>query len=254
MTDKYTLLQKVLKALGLSEERIQTILDWIEEWRAEDAEEAGDEGVQPAVDRYPYHLRDDFLSPAELDFYRILVPATAGWAVVCPKVRLGDLFKAVTPEYRRWRVATNKVNQKHVDFVLCEPQTMAPLLGIELNDSSHRREDRRKRDTFVVRTFAAAGLPLAGIKVQRSYPADRLARFLRQKAGATEAGSPAATEATSAGGNGESAPAGPPVCPTCGAEMVLRTARRGPNAGNQFWGCANYPGCREIVAYKESED
>lgn len=37
-----------------------------------------------------------------------------------------------------------------------------------------------------------------------------------------------------------------PVCGKCGIEMVLRTARKGANAGNQFWGCANYPKCREM--------
>lgn len=35
-----------------------------------------------------------------------------------------------------------------------------------------------------------------------------------------------------------------PSCPTCGSQMVLRTARQGANAGNQFWGCSNYPKCR----------
>lgn len=33
-------------------------------------------------------------------------------------------------------------------------------------------------------------------------------------------------------------------CPRCGAELVLRTAKKGPNAGNQFYGCSNYPKCR----------
>ena len=33
-------------------------------------------------------------------------------------------------------------------------------------------------------------------------------------------------------------------CPECGRPMVLRTARRGRNAGNQFWGCSTYPACR----------
>jgi hypothetical protein len=37
------------------------------------------------------------------------------------------------------------------------------------------------------------------------------------------------------------------ICPKCGAEMVLRTAKRGANAGNQFWGCSNYPACRQIM-------
>lgn len=32
-----------------------------------------------------------------------------------------------------------------------------------------------------------------------------------------------------------------PVCPECGKPIVLRTARRGSNAGNQFLGCSAYP-------------
>ena len=33
-------------------------------------------------------------------------------------------------------------------------------------------------------------------------------------------------------------------CPRCGGELVLRTARRGQNAGATFLGCARYPQCR----------
>ncbi len=35
-----------------------------------------------------------------------------------------------------------------------------------------------------------------------------------------------------------------PLCPSCGTEMVLRTAKKGSNASQQFWGCSNYPKCR----------
>jgi len=35
-----------------------------------------------------------------------------------------------------------------------------------------------------------------------------------------------------------------PSCPQCGADMVLRTAKRGCNAGQQFWGCSAFPRCR----------
>ncbi len=38
------------------------------------------------------------------------------------------------------------------------------------------------------------------------------------------------------------------ICPACGAEMVKRTARRGSNAGNQFWGCSSFPRCRKIIS------
>ena len=33
-------------------------------------------------------------------------------------------------------------------------------------------------------------------------------------------------------------------CPSCGGQMVQRTARKGKNAGNTFWGCSNFPHCR----------
>lgn len=35
-----------------------------------------------------------------------------------------------------------------------------------------------------------------------------------------------------------------PRCPRCGSAMVKRLARRGRNAGNHFWGCSRYPGCK----------
>ena len=36
--------------------------------------------------------------------------------------------------------------------------------------------------------------------------------------------------------------------------MVLRTARRGANEGNQFWGCPTFPKCRGVVDVETSEE
>ena len=33
-------------------------------------------------------------------------------------------------------------------------------------------------------------------------------------------------------------------CPLCSKPMVRRTAKRGVNAGSEFWGCKGYPACR----------
>lgn len=38
-----------------------------------------------------------------------------------------------------------------------------------------------------------------------------------------------------------------PTCSACGKAMVLRTARKGPKAGSQFWGCSGYPECKVTV-------
>ena len=47
--------------------------------------------------------------------------------------------------------------------------------------------------------------------------------------------------------SGQSDRSGPldkhPACPCCGKPMCQRTARRGPHAGQKFWGCSAYPEC-----------
>jgi restriction system protein len=40
------------------------------------------------------------------------------------------------------------------------------------------------------------------------------------------------------------APPSAPICAACGKPMILRTARKGPRIGSQFWGCSDYPSVR----------
>ncbi len=37
-----------------------------------------------------------------------------------------------------------------------------------------------------------------------------------------------------------------PSCPQCSSSMVKRTARKGGNAGGEFWGCSKFPTCRGV--------
>jgi Predicted endonuclease distantly related to archaeal Holliday junction resolvase and Mrr-like restriction enzymes len=37
-----------------------------------------------------------------------------------------------------------------------------------------------------------------------------------------------------------------PACPKCGGAMVKRVARQGSNAGNEFWGCSQFPACKGV--------
>ena len=58
-------------------------------------------GAKPAEpESLPYRLTDKFLSPAELNFYRVLRTAVGDWAVICPKVSLGDLFYAKSGDHK----------------------------------------------------------------------------------------------------------------------------------------------------------
>jgi len=191
--------------------------------------------LQVAGESLPYRLRDDFLSAAELSFYHVLKSVVKDRAVVLAKVNLADIFFVAKPnENQSYR---NKIDRKHVDFLCCDPSTMTPLVGIELNDSSHYRSDRVERDQFVTQVFEVAGLPLVPIPAKRGYDPNQLAVQLAPHLNVSEVAPIVPVVA---------APQSP-VCPKCGIPMVSRTAAKGKNAGNQFWGCSNYPRCKEVV-------
>lgn len=42
------------------------------------------------------------------------------------------------------------------------------------------------------------------------------------------------------------------ICPRSSSKLVLRTAKKGENAGKQFYGCSNYPKCRYIMQVDDS--
>jgi hypothetical protein len=52
---------------------------------------------------------------------------------------------------------------------------------------------------------------------------------------------PAMEESTSAPDEKESM-----ICPRCGRALVARMAKKGANAGNEFYGCSGYPHCRYV--------
>ena len=191
-------------------------------------------GIAPSTSRattFPFRLRDDFLSPAEISFYHVLLSPSGDKFTVCPKVNLSDIFFVSRPDQNQ--AARNRISRKHVDFLLCESRSMRPRVGIELDDASHAREHRQTRDAVVHQVFAAAGLPLLRFPAQRAYNrsevASRLSPFF--------AGGPAPTplpslqDVTSA-----------PICPKCGIPLTIRSSSRG-----KFYGCPNYPKCRETI-------
>ena len=183
---------------------------------------------EAAPESLPYRLNSKFLTPAEVEFFHVLQLARPQGTVLCPKVNLQDLFWVPPNDY----TARNRIDRKHVDFVLADDLSLQPLCGIELDDRSHQRPDRRERDRFVEAVFAATGLPLVRVPLRADYDPDKLAAELRTAI----AEAPVARQAT------------PPLCPRCRTTMVVRTAKNGRNAGRQFYGCTNYPRCHEMIS------
>jgi hypothetical protein len=116
----------------------------------------------------PYERRGVLLSPAEINFLRTLhLAARENW-IVFSMVRLADVIK-VRAKTRKSYSWNNRIQNKHIDFVLCDYETLEVKLAIELDHSAQRRPERQRRDRFVSVALTAAGLPLLRVRVQDKY-------------------------------------------------------------------------------------
>ena len=136
---------------------------------------------EPKKPDLPYESRGHLLSPAERSFLGVLDQATEGEFRVLTKVRLADLIKTkpgIGPGERQ--KAFNKIQSKHLDFVLCDPDDYSIQAVVELDDSSHSKTSRRKRDEFVDRALESADIPVTRIPARRSYSVEQVRTTLEE--------------------------------------------------------------------------
>ena len=118
--------------------------------------------------KLPYEARGQLVTKTELRFYKSLAKAVQDDFEIFAMVRIADLLR-VEKGHRQRRLWLNKILAKHIDFVLCDPGNLQPILCIELDDPSHNRPDRIERDIFINKAFASAGLPLLRVPTQPTY-------------------------------------------------------------------------------------
>ena len=201
-------------------------------------------------DGYPYSKKDNLFSNAERSFFGVLEQAVGGEFRVFGKVRLADIISVNPMSDRKvWWRAFSRINAKHVDFLLCDPEALSIQAAVELDDSSHTKEQRKSRDTFLARACQAAGLPLVRIPARKSYSVadvrEELAGVLNlREQGPTHS---LGKKLNASGRNENPGFESPPHCPKCSSQMVKRRVKSGPKAGLEFWGCNRYPNCRGVV-------
>jgi hypothetical protein len=124
-----------------------------------------------------YYLKRSLFSASERSFLSALESVCPDGITLTCKVRLADIFGVKKGLDRGGRQrAFNRISSKHVDFLLVQRSDGRPILGIELDDSSHEQEDRKIRDVFVDRVFSSAGLPILHVPVKSAYEPKDLRR------------------------------------------------------------------------------
>ena len=130
--------------------------------------------------KLPYIPRERLVTKAELRFYKSLRKAVLDDWEIFAMVRIADILR-VERGIKNRRGWVNKILAKHIDFVLCDPNSLEIIMGIELDDSSHQRADRIERDKFVDRAFDSAGIPLLRIPVRSKYFAREVRELIDER-------------------------------------------------------------------------
>ena len=141
--------------------------EYEEQLRKEREEQKRQEKIRIAEETYDdvvegqglSYVKAQYLTPREKQFYPYLkeVADKLGYTVSM-KARLGDLVTGAHQKYTsEGGKELFKVQRKHVDFVLFDPEALEVKLIIELDDTTHDRQDRVNRDVFVDNVLEGTG-------------------------------------------------------------------------------------------------
>lgn len=132
--------------------------------------------VKDLVSNYneKYEKVDYLLTKNELKFYRILRQVTnkLDYSLFC-QVSLYEIVKS--KNYKDF----NKIKSKNIDFVITQ-ENCKILLCIELDDKSHEKTKRIKRDDFVNQLFKDLDIKLLRIPVQNFYNMEELENKIKE--------------------------------------------------------------------------
>ena len=131
----------------------------------QDIDKTNDEKNDFVKAEYSYEKKKYLVTNHESGFYKALIKSLPNDLSVVPKVRMADLLEPNRELKGKEKLgAFRRISQKHIDFTICERDTLEVVCCIELDDASHRAKDRIERDIFVNRIFKEAGIILHRIE------------------------------------------------------------------------------------------
>jgi hypothetical protein len=120
-------------------------------------------GLKPKIATVRYQAKNSLLTANERTAFKELAVRLRQRAYLCPKVRIADIVNVRCRDRRAWQSAFNRIAMKHVDFVVLSRQGKV-LFAVEIDDSTHLLDHRKKRDELVDNVFSHAGIPLVRIE------------------------------------------------------------------------------------------
>lgn len=121
-----------------------------------------------------YEKKTYLLTQNELKFYKLLKSITDKNNLnLFSQVALYEIIKSKNIKY------FNKIKSKTIDFVITDVNCKIKLC-IELDDPTHIKENRQKRDKFVDNLFKELNIKLIRIPVQSYYKLNELENKIKE--------------------------------------------------------------------------
>jgi hypothetical protein len=131
----------------------------------------GKQKSKPAfpIIEYTYSKKASLLTRNEWYFYRALREVVGEKYAILTRVPLAAFLMIEAINDEAYKEAMRKIHTQTLDFLLCEPLSMQPKLGIEMEENNGYEPKRQLRIEELERIFNEAELPLLLVPVSKEY-------------------------------------------------------------------------------------
>lgn len=173
-----------------------------------------------------YTRKENFWgSDIEKNIYKQMLDIGQEHLIILPHVSLGEIFKPTPCTEKNKKDREKYINLFHVDFLICEKESLTPLIGVEFDGKHHKDKEQQLRDAFKNELFRTQKIPLLRFNYE-DYKQGCIIDNIKETLCNVKV-----------------------YCASCGSEMIFITGKDGKDS---FFGCKNYysNGCR----YKRKAD
>ena len=130
---------------------------------------------------FPFDKKSAIFTPAEKNFQHLLEQALGGSYRVINRVKLSDIVTIRNGvSSRASQTAASNADNKYLDFVVCDRNSMKLVGVIDLVDTQGKGY-KLKKDWFVSGALEAASIPHLRIKVKSNYTVDEIRACLETR-------------------------------------------------------------------------
>ena len=120
-----------------------------------------------AVDFSIFQKRGRVMNTSEQKLFEELQKVFGADYIILSKIRIEDFVEARNGEGKYG--ARGRIKSRHVDFLICDKTSTAPLIAIELDGGIHNKTSVHQRDLFIDELYKTIDLEIMHVAVGENF-------------------------------------------------------------------------------------